>query len=80
MKKSQSPKEEREMLKQFADSIPDAPEPHQGTTQIPEFEDSKIDHVPTVRSTVDNVHVLNEQIEFSAGTPDFLQEIPPEDS
>ncbi|CBY33579.1 unnamed protein product [Oikopleura dioica] len=77
VKKSQSPKEEREMLKQFAESIPDAPEPHLGTTEVPEFEESKIGHVPTIKSAVENVPIV-EKASFSGIIPDFLEEIPPE--
>jgi len=79
VKKSQTPKEEREMLKQFAESIPDAPEPHLGTTEIPEFEESKIGHVPTIKSAVEIAPIV-EKASNSGIIPDFLEEIPPEES
>jgi hypothetical protein len=81
LKNSQSPKEEREMLKQFAESIPDAPEPiaHLGTTEVPEFEKSKFGHVPTIKSSIKDLQIV-EKPSSSGIIPDFLEEIPPEEN
>ena len=69
------------MLKQFAEMIPDAPEPmaHLGTTEVPEFEESKFGHVPTIQSAVENLQII-EKAPDSGIIPDFLEEIPPEEN
>ena len=69
------------MLKQFAESIPDAPEPiaHLGTTEVAEFEESKFGHVPTVQSSINDLQIV-EKPSNSGIIPDFLEEIPPEEN
>ena len=67
------------MLKQFAESIPDAPEPHLGTTEVPEFEERKFGHVPTIRSSIKDPEIA-EKPSYSGIIPDFLEEIPPEEN